>query len=93
MPVDKILSAELAVEPDNETYLDVQQNPVTNICHAADKQLFLLVDWAKRVPHFVELPLDDQVTLLKTGKSDWSHDSRKANVYNPLCIFQVGMSC
>lgn len=43
-------------------------DPVTNICQAADKQLFTLVEWAKRIPHFSELPLDDQVILLRAGK-------------------------
>lgn len=45
-------------------------DPVTNICQAADKQLFTLVEWAKRIPHFSELALDDQVILLRAGKSD-----------------------
>ncbi|XP_024908915.1 retinoic acid receptor RXR-gamma-B [Cynoglossus semilaevis] len=72
MPVDKILDAELAVEPKTETYTDGSpgnstNDPVTNICQAADKQLFTLVEWAKRVPHFSELPLDDQVILLRAG--------------------------
>ncbi|XP_076009171.1 retinoic acid receptor RXR-gamma-B isoform X2 [Genypterus blacodes] len=72
MPVDKILDAELAVEPKTETYTDGSQgnstnDPVTNICQAADKQLFTLVEWAKRIPHFSELPLDDQVILLRAG--------------------------
>lgn len=44
-------------------------DPVTNICQAADKQLFTLVEWAKRIPHFSELPLDDQVILLRAGRS------------------------
>ena len=42
-------------------------DPVTNICQAADKQLFTLVEWAKRVPHFSELTMDDQVILLRAG--------------------------
>ncbi|XP_018614704.1 retinoic acid receptor RXR-alpha-A isoform X3 [Scleropages formosus] len=75
MPVEKILEAELAVEPKTETYIEgnlsVPSNspndPVTNICQAADKQLFTLVEWAKRIPHFSELPLDDQVILLRAG--------------------------
>lgn len=47
----------------------IQENdPVTNICQAADKQLFTLVEWAKRIPHFSELALDDQVILLRAGK-------------------------
>ncbi|KAK3088566.1 hypothetical protein FSP39_020704 [Pinctada imbricata] len=67
MPVEKILEAELAVEPKNDTYIDTQKDAVTNICQAADKQLFTLVEWAKRIPHFTELPLDDQVILLRAG--------------------------
>ena len=43
-------------------------DPVTNICQAADKQLFTLVEWAKRIPHVSELPLDDQVILLRAGE-------------------------
>ncbi|KAG9333691.1 hypothetical protein JZ751_010681 [Albula glossodonta] len=56
MPVEKILEAEMA-----------PNDPVTNICQAADKQLFTLVEWAKRIPHFSELALDDQVILLRAG--------------------------
>ncbi|KAG8506083.1 Retinoic acid receptor RXR-alpha [Galemys pyrenaicus] len=110
MPVQKILEAELAVEPKTETCVEasvglspssvsgpapgsdrrgtvatpqgragrrevgtnmrpsfVPNDPVTNICQAADKQLFTLVEWAKRIPHFSELPLDDQVILLRAG--------------------------
>ncbi|XP_023665309.1 retinoic acid receptor RXR-alpha-B isoform X1 [Paramormyrops kingsleyae] len=75
MPVEKILEAELAVEPKTEMYTEGSlgmpsnspNDPVTNICQAADKQLFTLVEWAKRIPHFSELPLDDQVILLRAG--------------------------
>ncbi|XP_041705166.2 retinoic acid receptor RXR-gamma-B isoform X2 [Coregonus clupeaformis] len=72
MTVNKILDAELAVEPKTETYADESpgnstNDPVTNICQAADKQLFTLVEWAKRIPHFSELPLDNQVILLRAG--------------------------
>ncbi|KAK2539883.1 hypothetical protein Q9233_001587 [Columba guinea] len=72
MPVERILEAELAVEPKTEAYSDVNtesstNDPVTNICHAADKQLFTLVEWAKRIPHFSDLTLEDQVILLRAG--------------------------
>lgn len=67
MPVEKILDAEMAIDPKNDTYVDVQKEPMVNICQAADSQLLNLVDWAKRIPHFTELPMDDQVTLLRTG--------------------------
>ncbi|XP_060754145.1 retinoic acid receptor RXR-gamma-A isoform X2 [Neoarius graeffei] len=72
MPVEKILDAELSVEPKTDTYIQTNadnstNDPVTNICQAADKQLFTLVEWAKRIPHFSQLPLDDQVILLRAG--------------------------
>nr|KAF6414265.1 retinoid X receptor gamma [Molossus molossus] len=108
MPVERILEAELAVEPKTESYGDMTvensvggprpaslsrflgaagagggcarvpasalsagpfqtNDPVTNICHAADKQLFTLVEWAKRIPHFSDLSLEDQVILLRAG--------------------------
>lgn len=43
------------------------QNAVTNICNATNKQLFQLVEWAKHIPHFTSLPLEDQVVLLRAG--------------------------
>lgn len=49
-------------------FLAQTNDPVTNICQAADKQLFMLVEWAKRIPHFSELPLDNQVILLRAGR-------------------------
>ncbi|KAJ8335304.1 hypothetical protein SKAU_G00409430 [Synaphobranchus kaupii] len=49
------------------SWLGSPTTPVTNICQAADKQLFTLVEWAKRIPHFSELALDDQVILLRAG--------------------------
>lgn len=70
MPVEKILEAELAVEQKSDQSLEgggSPSDPVTNICQAADKQLFTLVEWAKRIPHFSELGLDDQVILLRAG--------------------------
>ncbi|CAL8365837.1 unnamed protein product [Arctogadus glacialis] len=73
MPVEKILEAEMAVEQKTELHADgtpggsSPNDPVTNICQAADKQLFTLVEWAKRVPHFSELTMDDQVILLRAG--------------------------
>ncbi|XP_076352018.1 retinoic acid receptor RXR-alpha-B-like isoform X3 [Tachypleus tridentatus] len=65
VPIERILEAELCVEPKNEE-IDMNE-PLANICKAADCQLHQLVEWAKHIPHFTELPLEDQVLLLKTG--------------------------
>uniref|UniRef100_A0A3P9IQF2 Retinoic acid receptor RXR n=1 Tax=Oryzias latipes TaxID=8090 RepID=A0A3P9IQF2_ORYLA len=73
MPVEKILEAETAVEQKTELHSDggsagnSPHDAVSNLCQTADKQLFALVEWAKRIPHFSELPLDDQVILLRAG--------------------------
>ncbi|KAJ3583474.1 hypothetical protein NHX12_017264 [Muraenolepis orangiensis] len=73
MPVEKILEAEMAVEQKTELHADgtsggsSPNDPGTNICQAADKQLFTLVEWAKRIPHFSELSMDDQVILLRAA--------------------------
>lgn len=55
--------------PHRNLFLFQTNDPVTNICHAADKQLFTLVEWAKRIPHFSDLTLEDQVILLRAGKT------------------------
>ncbi|XP_061466309.1 retinoic acid receptor RXR-gamma-like [Rhineura floridana] len=73
MPVERILEAEMAVESKMESFGDVSadnstNDPVTNICHVADKQLFTLVEWAKQIPHFSDLTLEDQVILLWFAK-------------------------
>ena len=67
MPVELILEAEIATDPQLTSFKDADENPIPNICDAADKQLFSLVDWAKRVPHFTDLLVEDQVILLRAG--------------------------
>ncbi|XP_067141212.1 retinoic acid receptor RXR-alpha-B-like isoform X4 [Centruroides vittatus] len=66
MPIERILDAEKRVEPKNEE-IETNNDPVINICQAADRQLYQLVEWAKHIPHFTELPLEDQMILLKAG--------------------------
>ncbi|KAK6312821.1 hypothetical protein J4Q44_G00161680 [Coregonus suidteri] len=92
MPVERIEEAELAVEPKTNTYIEGSlglptnspNDPVTNICQATDKQLFSLVEWAKMIPHFSELALNDQVILLRAGWNElliasFSHRSITVN--------------
>ncbi|XP_071012152.1 retinoic acid receptor RXR-alpha-B-like [Oncorhynchus clarkii lewisi] len=92
MPVESIEEAELAVELKTKTCIkgslgmptNSPNDPVTNICQATDKQLFNLVEWAKMIPHFSELVLDDQVILLRAGWNElliasFSHRSITVN--------------
>uniref|UniRef100_A0A8D9BZV2 Nuclear receptor subfamily 2 group B member 4 n=1 Tax=Cacopsylla melanoneura TaxID=428564 RepID=A0A8D9BZV2_9HEMI len=72
MPVERILEAEQRVdmkqEPVDQDVSNIMaEQQATNICKATDKQLFQLVDWAKHIPHFTTLPLEDQVLLLRAG--------------------------
>merc|ERR1739838_43681 len=58
MPVDKILEAELQADPrPDDTVPDFDTMEIERgVSIAADHQLYTLVDWAKRVPHFTNLP-------------------------------------
>ena len=47
--------------------LTFQKDPVLVHCQSMEQQVHTLITWARLVPHFLELPTDDQVTLLKAG--------------------------
>jgi nuclear factor 4-gamma len=38
---------------------------IGDVCESMKQQLLVLVEWAKYIPAFCELPLDDQVALLR----------------------------
>ncbi|XP_076221637.1 retinoid X receptor ultraspiracle isoform X5 [Nomia melanderi] len=63
MPIERILEAEKRVECKIESQ-ENYENAVSRIC---DNQLFQLVAWAKHIPNFTSLPLEDQVLLLRAG--------------------------
>ena len=67
MPIERVLEAEKRVECKDEPQVNTDGAAMASICQATDKQLFQLVEWAKHIPHFTELPLDDQVVLLRAG--------------------------
>jgi len=69
MPAERILEAELVCEK-YESELsggDLSADLQSKFKMAAEKQGNSLVEWAKQIPHFTELALDDQVALLKGG--------------------------
>lgn len=41
-----------------------------DVCESMKQQLLILVDWAKCIPAFCELPIDDQVALLKAHAAE-----------------------
>jgi len=76
MPVELILDAELAADAQMEFGPEVayhsrddQHSESGDVLYQAmDRQLMALVDWAKHIPHFSDLSLEDQVTLLRVGQ-------------------------
>jgi retinoid X receptor beta len=68
MSVQLILEAEITTAPNTTLNESAQtDDAMSNITMAADKQLQALVEWAKRVPHFGSLCIEDQVLLLRSG--------------------------
>lgn len=67
MPIERVLAAEQRVECKDEPQVNADSTGMASICQATDKQLFQLVEWAKHIPHFTELPVEDQVVLLRAG--------------------------
>ena len=72
IPVERILQAELAVNLQIENCIDLDldmvllRDPVLSMRQAADRQLFIIVQWAKRIPHFIDLSVGDRIILLRT---------------------------
>ncbi|XP_040171646.1 protein ultraspiracle homolog isoform X2 [Anopheles arabiensis] len=78
--VDRFLEAEQIGEQksgDNAIpYLRVGQNSmipseykgaVSHLCQMVNKQIYQLIEFARRLPNFSNLPREDQVTLLRSG--------------------------
>ena len=64
MPAERILEAELVCEK-HETELtggDLATDLQSKFKCAAERQGNSLVEWAKQIPHFTELALEDQVS-------------------------------
>ncbi|KTF94535.1 hypothetical protein cypCar_00039279 [Cyprinus carpio] len=43
---------------------------VSDVCESMKQQLLLLVEWAKRIPEFCELSVDDRVALLRAHSAE-----------------------
>ncbi|KAK3576383.1 hypothetical protein CHS0354_018931 [Potamilus streckersoni] len=71
LSVSTLLNAEILsrqIASPTITMADLSQKRVANandVCESMKQQLLVLVEWAKYIPCFCELPLDDQVALLR----------------------------
>ncbi|GBP62538.1 Transcription factor HNF-4 homolog [Eumeta japonica] len=64
----ELLSRKVTDEVSNLTDADVsnrQLAKINDVCDSIKQQLLILVEWAKYIPAFTELHLDDQVALLR----------------------------
>lgn len=69
MLIEKLIAAELSVEPKIESYHE-EECSYDRLLSTTNSQLAQLTDWAKRVPHFATLSLDDQVALVRASWRD-----------------------
>merc|ERR1719367_1773860 len=69
MPAERILEAERMSDKFelDQAGVSVDTDIQTKFKFAGEKQLNSLVEWAKHIPHFAELSIDDQVALLRGG--------------------------
>ncbi|EDO46487.1 predicted protein, partial [Nematostella vectensis] len=70
----EILSRPASSPPGTKTLLKSicleKEANYSDICESMRQQLLILVEWAKHLPCFCELPLDDQVALLRAHASE-----------------------
>jgi len=69
MLIEKLISAELSVEPKIDAFHE-EECSYDRLLSTTNSQLAQLTDWAKRVPHFSTLSLDDQVALVRASWRD-----------------------
>ena len=71
MPAERILEAERGSDKLELDQLGVgaETDIQTKFKFAGEKQLTSLVDWAKHIPHFSELSIDDQVSSSSSSSS------------------------
>ncbi|CAD7088564.1 unnamed protein product [Hermetia illucens] len=51
----------------NSTVPNDYKGPVSHLCQMVNKQLYQMVEYARRTPHFNQLQTEDKVALLKAG--------------------------
>lgn len=67
--IEKLINVELSVEPKMESFHE-EECSYERLLATTSVQLTQLTDWAKRVPHFSTLSIDDQVALVRASWRD-----------------------
>jgi len=65
-----MLEAELAAETADiaaAEFADLTSDDDAVLCDAIDRHLIMLVEWARHLSSFLQVPLSDQVILLRSG--------------------------
>jgi len=61
----ELLSRQISAPITNIDVLQKKMASIVDVCESIQQQLLILVEWAKYIPSFCELSLDDQVSLLR----------------------------
>lgn len=67
--IEKLISAELYVEQKLDSYHE-EECSYERLASTGQIQIVRLIEWAKRVPYFTTLSLDDQTALLRASWRD-----------------------
>ncbi|XP_037540577.1 hepatocyte nuclear factor 4-alpha isoform X1 [Nematolebias whitei] len=64
---------------------------ITDVCESMKQQLLVLVEWAKYIPAFCDLPLDDQVALLRAhaGEHLLLGAAKRSMLYKDILLLGV----
>ncbi|UJR21430.1 hypothetical protein I4U23_024516 [Adineta vaga] len=69
MLIEKLMAAELFVEPKLNSFHE-EDCSYDRLLSTTNAQISQLTEWAKRVPHFATLSIDDQVALVRASWRD-----------------------
>ncbi|XP_026325150.1 protein ultraspiracle homolog isoform X2 [Hyposmocoma kahamanoa] len=78
LSIERLLEMESLVADPNEEYQFLRvgtdsnvppryRAPVSSLCQIGNKQIAALVVWARDIPHFAQLELEDQILLIKAS--------------------------
>ncbi|XP_026124159.1 hepatic nuclear factor 4, beta isoform X3 [Carassius auratus] len=73
LTIDVLMQAEACTHQNQNPTRDINTMKIAgvgDVCESMKQQLLLLVEWAKRIPEFCELSVDDRVALLRAHSAE-----------------------